>query len=264
MTPRHLCVGRTARGRGGALRAFTLIELLVVIAVIALLISILLPALGMSMGAAKRFRCQVSLRSIGFDFSIFADETLHGDRGDDDRDLGGRFTLETFQESQYGVSEFWRWGESNSHQLPDVANNDPMRCASVDGEITVRRGTACRNGAISPPESVSFGFNGRLDRAPYRGSARWTQVTLTGQIVEQNTVPLAWDVDGAIAKANGVEPVFSAPALDATNGPFASGRYWFPATRHNGGLNVLFMDQHVESTKRPLEEGWDWSYLPTR
>jgi prepilin-type N-terminal cleavage/methylation domain-containing protein/prepilin-type processing-associated H-X9-DG protein len=267
-TTRHMRIrmyGGAARSRitTGA-RAFTLVELLVVIAVMAMLIAILLPALGMSIGAARQFRCQVSLRSVGFDFGIFADETLHGDRGDDERELGSRFRLETFQESEYGISEFWRWGGENSHDLPDTAKNDPMRCASVGGEITVRRGTACRNGAISPPENVSFGFNGRLDRAPRGNSNRWTVVDLSSRILEESMVPLAWDVDGAMAKRNGVEPVFSAPALDATDGPFAGGRYWFPASRHNGGLNVLFMDQHVESTQTPLEERWDWSFLPTR
>lgn len=260
----HVCSRLARPACVGGVRAFTLVEVLVVIAVMAMLIAILLPALGMSIGAARKFRCQVSLRSVGFDFGIFADETLHGDRGDDERDLGSRFRLETFQESEYGVSEFWRWGEANSHDLPDAAKNDPMRCPSVAGEITVRRGTACRNGAISPPENVSFGFNGRLDRAPYRGSSRWMPVELTSQIVEESQVPLAWDVDGAAAKRNGVEPVFSAPPMDATNGPFADGRYWFPALRHNGGLNVLFLDQHVGPTRRPLEEGWRWSFLPTR
>ena len=242
--------------------AFTLIELLVVIAVIALLISILLPALSMSMGAARQFRCQVALRSIGFDFGIYADETLHGDRGDD-ANLGGRFRVESFQESQYGIDEFWRWND-DPHEFPDTENNNPMRCSEVGGLLNVRRGVSCRSGALSPPENVSFGFNGRLDRAPYRNSTRWMPVTLTSQVVEQNKVPLAWDVDGAQAKANGVEPVFSAPKLDATTGPFSSGRYWFPANRHNGSINVLFMDQHVASTKRPLEESWDWGYLPTR
>jgi prepilin-type N-terminal cleavage/methylation domain-containing protein/prepilin-type processing-associated H-X9-DG protein len=248
-------------GRG----AFTLVELLVVIAVLAMLIAILLPALGRSIGAARQFRCQVSLRSIGFDFSIFADDTLHGDRGNDQRELGDRFRLETFQESQYGADEFWRWGdETNSHSLPDTDGNNPMRCSEVGGILTVRRGVPCRNGAIGPADAVSFGFNGRLDRAPFRGSNRWMPVTLTSQISEQSMVPLAWDVDGAKAKRNGVEPIFSAPALDARSGPFADGRYWFPAMRHNGSANVLFLDQHVESSPRPLQESWDWSYLPTR
>lgn len=247
-------------GRAGA---FTLVELLVAIAVIAMLIAVLLPALRMSISTARQFRCQVSLRSVGFDFSVFADETLHGDRGDDEY-LNGRFRLETFQESEYGISEFWRWGDTDAYSFPDNDKNDPMRCSEMRGEIVVRRGTPCRSGAVSPPENISFGFNGRLDRAPRAGSPRWNQVDLSSHAVDQPTVPLAWDVDGERARRQGVEPVFSAPALDAVSGPFVGGRYWFPGTRHNGGLNVLLLDQSVHATKRPLDERWDWSYLPPR
>jgi prepilin-type N-terminal cleavage/methylation domain-containing protein/prepilin-type processing-associated H-X9-DG protein len=243
---------------------FSLVELLVVIAVIATIAGLLLPALSHSIALARQFRCQVSLRSVGFDFGVFADDTLHGDRGHD-ASMAPRFRLETFQESEYGVDEFWRWGDKPSHTLPDEADNDPMRCAEVGGMLTLRRGAPCRAGAVGPAESVSFTFNGRLDRAPVRGGdgSRWMQVTLTDGVVFRPMLPLAWDVDGAEAGRRGVSPVFSAPGLEEARGPFAGDALWFPSLRHAGAANVLFTDQHVESSRDPAgETGWAWSFLP--
>lgn len=245
---------------------FSLIELLVVLAVIGLLIAILLPMLASAMESARGFQCQMSQRTVAFDFQLFADPQLHGDRGDDDH--GNSFHIETFLESQYGVDEFWRYGESTLlHETPDEQGNDPMRCPSVREPLVMRQNFPCSNGAVSPPQNVSFGFNARLDRIEIldsRGRPRAIAVELRPSILEHSMVPLLMDIDGQRAFELGANGMYIAPSLDS-QGPYANDRLWFPGLRHNGSANIAFMDGHVESSSQPDQEpGWDWGFEPTR
>jgi len=241
--------------------AFTLVELLVSIAIVAVLLSVVLPMARGTIASARGFKCQMSQRSSAYDFNVFADDVYHGNRG---RDAGSRrgFQLDTFVASQYGLEEFWAWEGRNRHELPDNDANDPLRCPEVRGTIVLERNAACQNGGVNPWQSVSFGFNIRLRHAERPAPQPFVDIRLQSAITAEPDVPLLWDVDGAAAVAIGSAPFFTGPSLNST-GLFSANRYWFPGKRHNGAINVAFVDGHVASSKAPLaERTWRWGFSP--
>lgn len=240
---------------------FTLVELLVSVLIVAVLLGVLVPTLASALFRSKDFKCQTDLRRVAFDFTMFANDELHGDRGDDLRELGRRrFRVETFMESQYGVDEFWRHGENTVVQ---AESQRLLGCSRAPAQLTLTQHSACADGGVTPSSSVSYGFNYRLDTAEYRDArGRWrtTSVSLTSRIFSAGRVPLVIDVDGAEAQRRDVTPHFVAPSA-GSQAAFADDIYWFPALRHHGRAQAAFVDGSVESSADPANEpGWDWSY----
>ncbi len=268
-TKRHIShcfdvASRRSAGRRVRPRAFTMIELLVVISVIVILLSLLMPALGKGLEAARSFKCQTTVRGIAFDFAMFADKQLHGSRGNDSAIYGpNRFSLETFIESEYCIDEFWCFGDVPLYE--NTSSDDRMRCSEVSGPVTLRKDVPCREGAVGPSQNVSYAFNLRLLRAEYkgpRGRPRMREVQLSSLILARSDVPLVIDADGEAAAVRDALPHYVAPSLDS-QGPLAGDRYWFPSSRHSKKTNVGFVDGSVRSSFNP-EAFSGWSYKPPR
>ena len=239
--------------------AFTIVELMVTFVIILVLGALLSTVLISSRHAAHAFRCQNVVRNATFEFAIFSDDQLHLSRGDDPTDY---FHLETFQESLYGIDEFWQYGNRHEARFNEDALNRPLHCPSVTGELVLQRDASCSEGGVESAGAVSYGFNLRLHARPSNLTTfpTFQRFPLTARIVEASSVPLLWEVDGVEAERRNVSPVFSGPPY-AGRGLYT--RFWFPDLRHNGSMNVGFIDGHVDSSRNPVgEASWQWFYLP--
>ena len=248
-------VRKVARANG-----FTLLELLVVITIVSLLAAIVLVTIAKVRVTCKSFVCKNNLKTIAFEFIQFADDFAHPYRGESERFGRAGFHVEDFQERLYRIAEFW--DRSGLGQVPYEPSSEPMMCPAGPRTLWRSSGQPCSGKAVGPAGNVSLGFNMRLHLASVQIRDRWVfrQVRLTHRILDHPLVPLAFDVDGAMAEQRSVLPYYSAPpAGDA--GLYASSGFWFPASRHGDKVNAAFVGGHVLSSGRAqTQSGWDWKY----
>lgn len=222
-------------------KGFTLVELLVVIGIIALLISILLPALNAAKERANRVKCSSNLRQIGQGLLLYANDNK-GIYPRTPASNAGTYTAFTAGGASTATDPFGTGGPSNN-------------------DVTAALFLLVRNADINPEVFVCPSSNAEKDTLNNKPANQRCNFYGSNNLSYSYTNPYPNDTAVGLGyKLNGNVPADFAICGDRNDGDFltatgvnsasaASEQKKINSKNHEGdGENVLFNDGHCEWT----------------
>lgn len=230
-------------------RAFTLIELLVVIAIIAILASMLLPALAKSKTKAQGIKCMSNLKQLQLAWHFYAHDN-------DDRITSSGYTRPV--EPTAWVDGWLDFDGNNTDNTNTVILKDPKRskfanyiqstdiylCPADNSYVTKSGKRHSRVRSMGMNQALA-GPGGWLMPPSYNeGQTRYRTYFRTAQITDPSPSMLYVLLDEHPGSINA-----GGFANQMVESPSAARIIDFPASYHNGAAGLSFADGHAEIRK---------------
>lgn len=237
-------------------RAFTLVELLVVMGVIALLMSILLPALGTARGQAKRIVCASRMRQISVAFQLYAadndDWIITASPGMTPQDDQEAWNFELLpyicekQDEMFDTAKLWFCPEDKDPyplgfgRFEEMHGDHPLTSYALNGHYA-----EARSGRRGRPASSEE----KLGPAGHFKTFQIKSASACMLMVETSHSGQIYDAEHPRAQAYGLD------ITDRSHHRNTSGFY------HNNSMNIMFVDSHIDNIKGREAEWVDtpWS-----
>jgi len=215
---------------------FTLIELLVVIAIIAILASMLLPALSKARAAAQAIKCTSNLKQIGLGVNFYGMDSNHFPRAGSSSSGYCHWTTQIGPYIGLSVTDGLGQWKTFSTNEPGTILSCPADSAPFNDGLNGMGGKA----------GLSYTANYHIFSANAANGVNWG--ALTEALVHPSDTVLA--LDGVISP--------NSCYWDCANVMVSTADYATTLYRHGKQTNILWGDGHVAAFQGPISDANGW------